>query len=390
MYLDNGIPQAQVADTPCTEGETDMARQKYHVTLPSGEKTWLTGNTVSEAICNGIAKYGNPTVAQEVLAQTVREFVDQTYRVSFINGLAPSTVENYEQYLKLNILPFIGEMQMSEVTVATIQEFYSWMASASKHGRKKDLDYKSIERVSGLASRIFKVAKEMGLIRDTPFKKTLLRNPGTDAGHHKALPDEEISRVKRAIPTLEDERQRLYMGLLAYAGGARKEEVCGMRWEHLHLQEGYGEVAITVTYPKNKKPVVRHCGKTKKSLRTFIIPQALKDILLPLAKESGYVCHGRDSEEPMPHKTMQRTYTEAFKLLGIYGKFDNHDFRATYGTQLKESGVISAIVADLLGHADTRMVETIYARTRHEGIMKQRSVIEELNSQFAKTANEAQ
>ena len=49
-----------------------------------------------------------------------------------------------------------------------------------------------------------------------------------------------------------------------------------------------------------------------------------------------------------------------------------------YGTQLKERGVSSAIVADLMGHADTRMVETIYARTRHEGVMKQLTSIESI------------
>ena len=40
----------------------------------------------------------------------------------------------------------------------------------------------------------------------------------------------------------------------------------------------------------------------------------------------------------------------------------------------------SALVADLLGHADTRMVETTYARTRHEGVMKQRQAVGNLNA----------
>ena len=64
----------------------------------------------------------------------------------------------------------------------------------------------------------------------------------------------------------------------------------------------------------------------------------------------------------------------------VYGKFNNHDWRSTFGTQLKERGMSSALVADLLGHADTRMVETTYARARHEGIMKQRSEVEKLSA----------
>jgi len=40
----------------------------------------------------------------------------------------------------------------------------------------------------------------------------------------------------------------------------------------------------------------------------------------------------------------------------------------------------SALVADLLGHADTCMVETTYVRTRHEGVMKQRQAVGNLNA----------
>ena len=72
----------------------------------------------------------------------------------------------------------------------------------------------------------------------------------------------------------------------------------------------------------------------------------------------------------------------AFKALGIVG-YTDYDFRSTFGTQLKESGKTSAEVADLMGHADTRMVETVYARTRHEGVMKHLKFIEEMNTRVS-------
>lgn len=60
-----------------------------------------------------------------------------------------------------------------------------------------------------------------------------------------------------------------------------------------------------------------------------------------------------------------------------------HEFtmtKFTYCTQLKESGLSFAIMADLMSHADTRMVETVYARTRHEGVMKQMEAVEAINA----------
>ncbi len=35
-----------------------------------------------------------------------------------------------------------------------------------------------------------------------------------------------------------------------------------------------------------------------------------------------------------------------------------------------------------MGHADTRMVETTYARTRHEGVMKHQKTLEMINSEY--------
>lgn len=71
-----------------------------------------------------------------------------------------------------------------------------------------------------------------------------------------------------------------------------------------------------------------------------------------------------------------------FCHLGLKG-YSDADFRTTFGTQMKEMGKTSAEVADMMGHADTRMVERVYARTRHEGVMKHLSAVEEISGKKA-------
>jgi len=61
------------------------------------------------------------------------------------------------------------------ITIETIQCFYNWLATASQHSKKKDLNRNTIERISGLTSRMFKVAYEMKIIDDMPFKMTIKR-----------------------------------------------------------------------------------------------------------------------------------------------------------------------------------------------------------------------
>ena len=305
---------------------------------------------------------------------TLREFIDQEYRPAFIANLEPTTQANYESYISLNILPFMGDMRLDEINVGTVQRFYDWMANAASHGRKKNLNRNTIARVSGLLSRIFRVAFEMGLVSESPMKKTLLRINAEEGGHHTALPDEEVLRIKREIPSLDVRNERLFMGLLVYTG-MRPEEVMGLRWEDIHLGKQYAEIKRAVTYPKKNQPVIKGT-KTKKSVRTVILPKALVGILTPCAESEGFICGG---EQPWTWTVLDNIKRRAYKKLKIKG-FSNYDFRSTFGTQLKESGLSSAIVADLMGHADTRMVETVYARTRHEGVMKQLEAVEAINS----------
>lgn len=66
----------------------------------------------------------------------------------------------------------------------------------------------------------------MGIISNIPIKNRLLQIKAEQSGHHKALPDALIAKVKQKIPTLEETELRLYFALLAYTG-MRREEILG-------------------------------------------------------------------------------------------------------------------------------------------------------------------
>ena len=305
---------------------------------------------------------------------TLREYVDTVYRTSYIDGLAATTRRNYERYLQSYILKYMGHMPLDRITLATIQQFYDWLANA------KGINEKSITRIGALLSRMLTIAAEMQIIQGSPFKVKLLKNNGKPAGHHKALPDDEVDRVKREIPLLPTEQQRLYMGLLVYTG-LRREEILGLGWKHIDFQNCCGSVERVVVYPDNNHPVIKDQPKTKSSERPFIIPQPLLEILRQADHEAEFIIHGENPNSPMAMSSFTKMYTKAFHTLRI-DQYNNHDWRTTLGTQLKEAGMTSAQVADILGHADTRMVETVYARRRHEGVMKHKDTLDLLNQDY--------
>lgn len=311
----------------------------------------------------------------------LNEFIDNIYIPRFMAILSPTTQYSYRQFIDLNIKPFIGDRHMDLIDVSVIQEFMNWMATASTRGRKNDLNAATINRVCELVSRMYAIAIEMKIVADNPVKWKLLRNPGTPATHHKAATDEDVDEVKKKIPTIPTEQERLYAALIVYTG-LRKEEVMGLRWENIDLEKRIGEVVRAVTYVGNSKLPIVKTPKTTASARVFIIAEPLADILSKCAKKQGYIIHGRNPEEPACHSTQRRIYKRSFTHLGIYGKYCNHDWRATFGTQLKEGGLTSAQVADMLGHSDTRMVETVYAPARKEGVIKNAAAVEALNKKI--------
>ena len=383
------LDNSRINEADMSEGANDMSKsnKKFRQRAQIGDQTvWLCGDTRQELLdqylqlsikAGIVVTPGQAASSPASKAPTVRTFIENTYFPTFVARLAPKTVENYRQYISLNILPFMGDMRMDEVSVATIQQFYDWMATAGERGRKKNLNAKSIERIAGLTGRIFKVAVEMKIIEESPFKHSLLRIHAEQAGHHKAMADAQIAHVRCAIPALKNPDERLYMGLLAYTG-MRPEEVLGLRWEDVALDAQYATVVRAVTYPGNSKP---HVGKPKTSYsaRTVVLPGILVDLLRPLQKTSGFILGG---EQPWCYSRKHRVSKAAFAHLGLKG-YSDADFRTTFGTQMKEMGKTSAEVADMMGHADTRMVERVYARTRHEGVMKHLSAVEEISGKKA-------
>ena len=362
------------------EGElTDMCstfRETYSYTDEHGRTQTIRFNGKNKRDTD--AKFQDflcgPKTKKEV--PTLTQYVDTIYRKSFIGGLAITTQKNYEHYLQHYILPFMGDMAMDTITLSTIQQFYDWLAET------RSINAKSISRIGGLLSRMLSIAEEMKIIDESPFKPKLLRNNGKPAGHHQPLPDAVVARVKKEIPLLENEQQRIYMGLLVYTG-LRREEILGLGWEHIDLHDGFGVVQRVAVYPDNNHAVIKDQPKTRYSERTFIIPQPLFDILAAVEDKSGFVIHGEDNQSPIAMSSFEKLYRKAFSALGIE-KYNNHDWRTTFGTQMKESGLTSAQVADLMGHADTRMVETVYARRRHEGVMKHKDALELLNKDYAR------
>ena len=377
MQLDNEIFGRQ-------ESERDMPstfRQVYNYIDKNGNKKEIRINAHDKVEADQkFQAYLQREDASEKM--TFNDFIEEHYLQNFLPN-KESTRTTYIYYLDNYIRPHIGEKDIDRINVGDIQRIMDWLARGERNGLRKNISSTTIDRVTGLISHIFRIAIEMGFASSNPVKKTLLKNNGAKSGHHTALSDEDIHHVKVGIPELEDERERLLMGLMAYTG-IRPEEIRGLTWDDVNLDERYMEIVRAVTYTGRNRAVTIDTPKTDNSCRTVFIPDALYNIFSGVENKKGFIVSAiKDHEKPICESSWLRLVDRSFEHLGIKNKCTPYDFRTTFATQCKESGMTNSQVADLLGHADTRMVDRIYARRRHESIMKQGAALNAMNKEYA-------
>jgi integrase len=167
---------------------------------------------------------------------------------------------------------------------------------------------------------------------------------------------------------------------LALDSGARKAELCGLRWSDLEMAQGRLTIQRQLLTPgrmptfgpvKTKTPrVIDLAPETLALLKTHKVHQskikmrnrtAYHDLGLMFAKEWGDL-HGREDSLGLPlqmNNLGQREYARIIKAADVRPiKF--HGLRHTCATLLLSAGVPAHVVAQRLGHKRVEITLGIY------------------------------
>lgn len=183
---------------------------------------------------------------------------------------------------------------------------------------------------------------ELGFTTPDPTKK-IKRFASTK--RKRFVTQEEIELFFQAVQALRYQVSRDYI-LLCLFTGARRSNVCAMRWDQLSLAQGFWDVPSTES-------------KNKEDLRIALPRPALLILQRRKAESnSGWVFPGRGSKghynEPKGAMESIRDYmgVEDLRL---------HDLRRTLGSWQAEDGVSMQTIQKTLGHESIKSTE-IYAR----------------------------
>ena len=174
-------------------------------------------------------------------------------------------------------------------------------------------------------------AQERGLLAVDP-RACVPRFRARYVPKERYLTEEELAALLDALP----EHRRCWV-LVAVYTGARSSELAGLRWEeHVNLQTGW---------------ILLPGTKTAKARRKVPIAAALAEELHAQTHRQGPLV------TPWPNH--RRDLAEACARLGM-PRVSPNDLRRTFASWLKQRGVDSMVVARLLGHTTSRMVELVY------------------------------
>ncbi|ALR08948.2 integrase [Xylella fastidiosa] len=263
-------------------------------------------------------------------ATTVRDFAERFFREIQSRDRKDSTMPR--RYLDKDILPFVGDKPMREVTAEEIRSLI-W--------RKKEQGFDATAgQIRGVLKRLCDYAVTCGLMPTNPVLALPMRHVYKAVSRDRALSPDEIRLFLRAVWASRIRRQfklALHLILLTMV---RKSELLLARWDHVHLDQAQWH--IPAEHSKTGKPHIVYLSR-----QAVVLFEALR----VLAGGSALVMPGSGTlTRPFAHNALNHALGKAMQWQGIR-PFTIHDLRRTASTWLHEHGWASDVVEKALNHS---------------------------------------
>jgi len=366
---------------------TGKKRQKTGTARTRAEARQLEARLIQEAGTGQHRAAGNKTVAE--LLDAWREWRPRK------GAIAERTMLGYGSLIENKIIPALGELRLSRVDTATIDRF---LAQLGERGRRckhcqhririgqaplragdryrprpglREREHQTdcvrglpmtasaVRDVHAVLAGAFKQALVWGWINQDPValatrpavKRTDVRPP-------------EVAQAERLIDTAMSEDPELGLFLaLAVVLGARRGEVCRLRWSHIDLDRSEVLVGGKITslpgelrdeeWTKNRsKRRVAVGPAVVELLRARRLEQAKHALAcgVSLSPDAYLFSREDDGSKPIRPDGVTHRFTALARRLGVQCRL--HDLRHFLVTQLIAAGVDVRTVSGRVGHRD--------------------------------------
>lgn len=266
----------------------------------------------------------------------------------------PGTVAQYEQKLRLHILPVLGDRRLNAITVRDVQQLQSGLLDG---GLKPSTVAVTLTVLGSVLNR----AEASDLIAHNPIRRMIrAKVPRRDPAPIEPVEALAILRACREPWLSTAVHLALYLGL-------REGETLGLRWSDIDLERGRLTVAgqwtgKTWATTKNERtktlPLPAPVATALRAQRAYLAETRLR--AGALWAESDYVFRGVRGVPPFGNEVYRR-FKNALKAAGLSHR-TYHELRHGTATLLAAQGVPERVIGEILGHADTRTTSRVYTQ----------------------------
>jgi integrase len=278
----------------------------------------------------------------------------------------PSTAQLYETIVNAYVVPHLGSVRLQELAPAHLKALYTTLAKTGRRGGKP-LAAKTIRNVHTTLHRALRDAVEEELVvRNVADVVRPPKVEWTAPAHWDAATVAAFVTVTKA-----DRLGPLWITLAST--GLRRGEALALRWSDVSLEHGRASVHRSLAWVKGAASFGE--PKTNAGRRTVPLPDETVAVLKAHRKRqaaerlaAGELWHdlglvfALEDGSPIPPGRVTKEFTRAVEAAGL-PRLSPHGLRHTWATVALEAGVLTKVVADVLGHSSAQITADLYSHT---------------------------
>jgi integrase len=344
-------------------------RHYLRETVPAGPNADTEADKVLVRLVNEVNERRNPRTSA-----TVNQLMDRYLELLDVDA---TTRKRYESAIRTHIRPLIGKVPLARLDAETFDSFYRTLRTCRDHcgGRKfvvhrtgdehecddkcrlhkcKPLTNGTIRKIHWCLSGAFKNAIRWKWITVNPLDQAEAPK-GPTSNPKPPTPEEAAAIVNEAF---KDLRWGMYVWL-AMTTGARRGELCALRWDRLELDNAALWIRTSIaqdgqqTWEKDTKTHQQRRialdAETVGLLRAYRQHCETEAAITGTLRTDGFVFSPEiDHAAWLKPSTVSQRYRRMCKKLGW--NMHLHQLRHYSATELISSGVDARTVAGRLGH----------------------------------------
>lgn len=304
------------------------------------------------------AKLSNPSYTPSTAAQrkeTVSEYMTEWLERHGEANLRPSTKTSYQTHMRNHIFPYLGDVQLGQLTPAMLDDLYRKLS-------EKGLSASSVRYAHRILSVSMEHARKYHYIETNPARDVLTR-----FGKQGKTPDPyTVEQMRQLLAYVTGGDWELIV-ILGGLYGLRLSEIIGLRWRNVNLEQNTFAVVEQFPFeiPADVK-VVPEMAPVKSGERTLPITPLTKPYFerqliaqneqkrLNAASGSPYYDNdlvlAKPDGAPKRRERISNNFGQMLRHSGMpHIRF--HDLRHTAATNMHELTGDFYTVAQILGHS---------------------------------------